>query len=152
MYLFKRLDSDEEFEAFWPELMAYMTEDLFAEDKTDLDYFLGEEYKAAMKALHKRASDTLAVEHILFEGEKIGFILYVIYDSEDGRCYVMEYRIDKPYRGQGHGRRAFEAFRESGAGHFALTATNEDNLRFWKSLGFVFHETNEHEQDVYILR
>lgn len=96
---------------FRAELGAYHTRDIFPgdEDREELSYFLGEEYRGQIEALRTRERDPL---HFLFlrrEGEEIGFAMPVIYGSEDGKCFLLEFCVYPAFRGNGTGHACAEA-------------------------------------------
>ena len=91
---------------FRAELRAYHARDIFPGDKDreELAYFLGKEYRGQIEALRKRERDPL---HFLFlrrDGEEIGFAMPVIYGSEDGKCFLLEFCVYPPrLPGKRHG-------------------------------------------------
>lgn len=132
--------ADEAF--FWQELHAYFERDLFpdAEDE-DREYFLGEDYREGAQKMHDRANDRL--HYLLFErdGTAIGFVMGAVYDTEDDRCYLMEFCVFPEYRGGGTGRECARLFFDwayaQGAAYIELNAHTEQRRRFWRSVGFV---------------
>ena len=80
---------------FRAELRAYHARDIFPgeKDREELAYFLGEEYRGQIETLRKRERDPL---HFLFlrrDGEEIGFAMPVIFGSEDGKCFLLEFCV-----------------------------------------------------------
>ena len=88
---------------FWEKLREYFVRDIFPEDDEDRAYFLGEEYAQAISAAHNREVDKC--RYLFFEmcGEIIGFAMPVIYTSEDGKCFIMEFCVFPEFRGNGRG-------------------------------------------------
>lgn len=133
---------------FWEKLHGYFVRDLFPEPESeDLEYFLGEEYRSAMMCIHDRERDNC---HWLFfdcGGEEIGFALPVIYSSEDGKCFVMEFCIYPEFRNKGAGSECalllMDWARARGAEYFELNCDREDRRRFWTRLGFRENGTDE---------
>lgn len=70
----------------------------------------------------------------------IGFLMYVTYFDEDGKCFLMEYYIKPTYRNSGYGKLAYlkaeKYIKDEGALYIELTPTNEGNEKFWRSIGF----------------
>ena len=61
----------------------------------------------------------------------------VIYTSEDGKCFVMEYCVYPEYRGNGTGKECAKVLLSWAKGNGALYAelnygSNDRRLRFWK--------------------
>lgn len=126
---------------FRAELKAYFERDMFPDPQDeDRAYFLGSDYEADMERLHGQEKDRL--RYLLFEreNEKIGFVMATIYDSEDKRCFLMEFCVFPQFRGNGTGRACAEAFRQwaigEGAEYIELNAHTEQRKRFWRSAGY----------------
>lgn len=105
-------------------------------------------------------SDTMFITSI--RGKKDGRIYhyfswfrknYCTYQSEDGKCFILDFWVFPEFRGSGMGHRCFEAFekytRLDGAEYYELNAEKENSIRFWKSLGFV--ENGKDEYDMLLL-
>ena len=127
---------------FWQKLREYFERDLFPDPQDeDREYFLGDEYRTTAAEMHGRANDRL--RYLLFarDGVDIGFVLATIYNTEDGRCFLMEFCVFPEYRGSGTGRACAKLFFdwacEHGAEYVELNAHTEQRVRFWKSVGFV---------------
>ena len=128
---------------FRAELRAYHTRDIFPEEKDqeELAYFLGEEYRGQIEALRKRERDPL---HFLFlrrDGEEIGFAMPVLYGSEDGKCFLLEFCVYPAFRGNGTGHACAEALlawaRARGMRYAELNCGGDPRRpRFWGRLGF----------------
>lgn len=126
---------------FWELFNNYINElslNVSLGDEFDLDYFYSDEYRGAIEELRIRNINPL---RILFIQEEaiIGFIMYVTYFDEGGKCFLMEYYIEPKYRNQGYGKSAYlraeQYIRHEGALYIELTPTNEANERFWSSVG-----------------
>lgn len=127
---------------FLQQLRAYFERDLFPDPQDeDRAYFLGAEYWQTLTKLHVRADDRL--RQLLFsrDGVDIGFVMATIYNTEDGKCFLMEFCVLPEYRGGGTGRACARAFfdwaKENGAAYIELNAHTEQRQRFWLSVGFV---------------
>lgn len=148
----KELTTSEEAARFWAELYSYFQRDLFPDDSSnpereeELDYFLGEEYRAAVERLHVRQTDPLYYLAFLRGGAEVGYAMPALYPSEDGKCFIMEFWVLPEFRGGGTGRACARALlgwaRQRGAAYFELNADGEPR-RFWASLGFVPNGVDE---------
>lgn len=136
---------------FWQQLYAYFQRDLFPDpaDETRA-YFLGEEYKAAMRQLHDRKENPIQYLFFLRENREIGFAMPVIYTAEDGKCFVLEFCIYPEYRGNGTGKDCAKALlhwaKANGARYGELNCDNARRERFWQSVGFVKIDVDEDGQ------
>ena len=134
---------------FWEQLHIYYKRDMFPDpDDEERGYFLSDEYRTAMQQIHDRTQDQC---HYLFfhrNGQDIGFALPVIYNSEDGKCFIMEYCVYPEYRGNGTGRDCARVLLSWAKGNGALYAelnygSNDRRLRFWKGIGFIENGVDE---------
>lgn len=100
-----------------------------------------------MQALHDRAENR--IRYLLFErdGMDIGFALAVIYSTEDGKCFILEFCVLPEYRSGGTGAGCAEALfawaRDKGAAYFELCCDAGHRRRFWARRGFVPNGTDE---------
>lgn len=130
-------------ETFWNLFNNYINElsiNASFGDEFDLDYFYSHEYRDAITKLRTRQSNPLRKILIKKADMIIGFIMYVTYFDEDGKCLLMEYYIEPKYRNIGYGKLSFlnvETYiNNEGALYIELTPTNGKNERFWRSVGF----------------
>ncbi len=127
---------------FWEQLHSYHRQDIFP-DPADPDrgYFLGEEYRTQIEALHARSADP--IHYLLFqqEGRDVGLALTVIYGAEDGKQFILEFCVFPEFRGRGAGTACAGALlrwgRDRGARYAELNTDAENRRRFWVRLGFV---------------
>lgn len=128
---------------FWNELNTYHSQDLFPhpDSREDLDYFLSTEYREAMEQIHSRERDRC---HYLFfdrNGREIGFCMPVIYDTEDHKCFLMEFCVYPRYRGEGTGKACAMVFlqwaADNGAAYTELNCETPERIRFWSYSGFL---------------
>lgn len=126
---------------FWNQLYAYFKRDMFPDpEDEDRVYFLGPEYRENMQKIHDRKRDRCY--YLFFEEDDaaIGFALPVIYDADDGKCFLMEFCIYPEFRGKGAGRKCARLLldwaRENGASYAELNSGSDDRSRFWKTIGF----------------
>ena len=127
---------------FWEQLHAYHVRDNFPDpEDEDRAYFLSEQYRAQIQTLHDRKSNPM--HYLLFQrgGQKIGFALTVIYDTEDGKQFLLEFCVLPEFLGHGTGCACAQALLDWGYAHgaafFELNAGTENRRRFWSRLGFV---------------
>lgn len=135
--------------AFWEQLRAYYRRDIFPDPKdTDRDFFLSQERQAQMQQIHDRPQDPC---HYLFfrrDGQNIGFALPVIFTSEDGKCFVLEFCVYPEFRGNGTGKACAQALLTWAKAHGAHYAElnyggDQRRCRFWERVGFVTNGVDE---------
>lgn len=128
---------------FWAQLRLYYRRDIFPPtDSAGLAHFFDLAYEAHMKKLHDRPRDRCRFLFFVRNGQDIGFALPVLFDSEDGKCFLMEFCVYPEHRGSGMGRACAAALldwaKRSGARYAELNFGGDDRRqRFWKSVGFV---------------
>lgn len=138
----------EDVEHFWQQLNAYHTRDIFPEPgNEDLEYFLGEEYHHHMESIRTRSRDRAYFLFFQRDGEEIGFCMSVIYDSEDGKCLLMEFCIYPQFRGNGTGSTCAQVFLEWAenmqAEYVEINCDTEQRSRFWSRCGFTSNGRDE---------
>lgn len=134
---------------FWEHLHTYHKRDIMPEpENEDLEYFLDEtKYRADIEKLHDRKQDRC--HYLLFSRDKqdIGFALTVIYDTEDGKCFLMEFCVFPPFRGTGTGTQCAQVFLSwasaQGAAYTELNCNTAQRQNFWRRAGFVPNGTDE---------
>ena len=135
--------------AFWEQLRAYYRRDIFPDPKdTDREFFLSRDRQAQMQQIHDRPQDPC---HYLFfhrDGQNIGFALPVIFTSEDGKCFILEFCVYPEFRGNGTGRacaQALLAWANAHGAHYAELNCGGDQgrFRFWERVGFVKNGVDE---------
>lgn len=135
--------------AFWEQLRAYYRRDIFP-NPTDpnREFFLSRERQAQMQKIHDRPQDPC---HYLFfhrDGQNIGFALPVIFTSEDGKCFILDFCVYPEFRGNGTGRacaQALLAWAKAHGAHYAELNCGGDQgrFRFWERVGFVANGVDE---------
>ncbi|MGN0786474.1 MAG: GNAT family N-acetyltransferase [Christensenellales bacterium] len=90
------------------------------------------------------------------DGQDIGFAMPVIFTTEDGKCFIMEYCVYPEFRGNGTGKECagvlLDWARKNGALYAELNCgSNERRLRFWESLGFIKNGADEWGEPLMIL-
>jgi GNAT superfamily N-acetyltransferase len=142
--------------AFWKLFDSYINElsvNISLGDDFDLDYFYSDEYRDAIEKLRIRDKNPLRILFINKEEIIIGFLMYVTYFDEDGKCFLMEYYIQPNYRNLGYGKSAYlkaeKYINDEGALYIELTPTNELNERFWSGVGFKKSEDMDEDNKYY---
>lgn len=122
-------------------------------DEFDLEYFYSDEYRDAVEVLGIRDRDPLRIIFMKKEEVIIGFLMYITYFDEGGKCLLMEYYIEPNHRNEGYGRSAYlkaeKYIHDEGALYIELTPTNESNERFWNSIGFEKSEDMDEDNKYY---
>ena len=143
--------------AFWEQLHIYHKRDIFPNpDNEDLEYFLGSEYYDHMMQIHSRPQDRCYFLFFQRDGQDIGFAMPVIFTSEDGKCFIMEFCVYPEFRGNGTGKECARVLldwaKENGALYAELNyGGNDRRLRFWKSVGFIENGADEWGEPLMIL-
>ena len=133
--------------AFWEQLRTYDKRDIFPDpDSEDLEYFLSSEYYNHMMKIHSRPQDRCYFLFFCQNGQEIGFALPVIYTTEDGKCFIMEFCVYPEFRGNGKEcvRVLLNWAKEHGALYAELNyGSNERRQHFWESVGFIENGADE---------
>lgn len=143
---------------FWEQLRIYQKRDIFPDPQDeDREYFLSDtQYRAHMQKIHDRPQDRCYYLFFRRDGQDIGFALPVIFTTEDGKCFIMEFCVYPDFRGNGTGRQCAGALldwaRGKGAAYAELNyGGNERRLRFWQSIGFVRNGVDEWGEPLMLL-
>lgn len=143
----------EKIDEFWNIHIRYLIDDGIITDEEDVDYFKGEEYRGILKNHMVRDVDKQHMIYFIQDEQRIGAASYCTYQSEDGKCFILDYWVFPEYRGDGTGHKCFEVLEQytkmDGAKYYELNSTKENSIRFWKSLGFV--ENGKDEYDMLLL-
>lgn len=143
-----------ELNEFWKLHIRYLIEDGIISSAEDIDYFSGEEYRSVIEAHMKRDENRHHLAWFVREGKRIGACSYCIYDGEDGKCFLLDFWVFKPYRGDGCGHHCVTAFFEhtkaQGAAYYELNCSLTDPTRFWKAHGFVENGEDEWGEPLFI--
>ena len=128
--------------AFWDQLYDYYQRDIMPGRRIeDREHFLASEYRTHVQSVHDRAQDRCCYLFFQRNGQDIGFAMPVIYTSEDGKCFIMEFCVYPEFRGGGTGRQCAGALldwaREKGARYAELNCDSSQRRRFWERVGFV---------------
>lgn len=144
----------EEIDEFWKVHFRYLVEDGIIEDEEDKEYFAGSEYRDVIKAHMLRDVDKHHMVWFVRRGTRIGAAQYCTYQSEDGKCFLMDFWVFPEFRGKGTGHWCFEALerytQSDGAVYYEINCEKENAHRFWLSLGF--RDSGMDEYDMPLMR
>ena len=135
--------ADADIARFWEQLYRYYARDIFTEAGSgEREHFIGPEYYEHMMKIRSRPQDRAYFLFFVRDGQEIGFAMPVIFTSEDGKCFLMEYCVYPEYRGNGTGRACagnlLDWARARGARYAELNYGGDARRkRFWESVGFV---------------
>lgn len=143
---------------FWEKLHNYFKRDIFPDpEDEDLEYFLSEtQYREPMQKIHDRKEDRCYYLFFNRNGQEIGFAMPVIYTSEDGKCFIMEFCVYPQFRGNGTGKACAKTLlnwaKTRGAQYAELNSGNDPRrVRFWESIGFIKNGYDEWGEPLMIL-
>ena len=142
---------------FWEQLHIYHKRDIFPNpDSEDLEYFLGSEYYDHMMKIHSRPQDRCYFLFFHRDRQDIGFAMPVIYTTEDGKCFIMEFCVYPEFRGNGTGKECARILldwaKENGALYAELNhGSNERRRHFWETVGFIENGADEWGEALMIL-
>ncbi|MBQ7898738.1 MAG: GNAT family N-acetyltransferase [Bacteroidales bacterium] len=143
--------------AFWEQLHIYHKRDIFPDSNSeDLEYFLSSEYHDHMMKIHSRPQDRCYYLFFHRDGQDIGFAMPVIYTTEDGKCFIMEFCVFPEFRGNGTGKECARVLLDWAKEHGALYAElnyggDKRRERFWQSVGFIKNGADEWGEPLMIL-
>lgn len=159
--------TEQEISLFWRELRNYQERDIFPDvGQEDREYFSGQEYYNEIQKLHERKQNRCRYLFFQDKGTEfdgtyggqniVGIALTVIYDQEDGKCFLLEFCVLPEFRGGGMGRNCAKAFlawaKEQGAAYVELNYGGlENRARFWKSMGFFSNGRDEWGEPLMLL-
>lgn len=137
----------ERIDEFWNIHIRYLIDDEIISDEEDIEYFSGDEYREIIKSHMIREKDRHHMVYFMDDNIKIGAAQYNTYQSEDGKCFILDFWVFPEYRGNGTGHKCFQTLenytRSDGAKYYELNSTKEDSIRFWKSNGFIENGKDE---------
>lgn len=132
---------------FWGIHIKYLIDDEIILDKEDIEYFSQDEYRSVIVEHMKREKDKHHIVYFIENDIKIGAAQYTIYQSQNGKCFILDFWVFEKYRGKGMGYRCFHALekytKDYGALYYELNSEKENAIRFWKKLGFTENGKDE---------
>ena len=139
---------------FWDAHIKYLIDDKIIFDEEDISYFSGSEYRGILEDHMLRDPDKQHMVYFYQSVKRIGAASYCTFQSEDGKCFILDYWVFPEFRGKGTGHQCFEALKsytkQDGAKYYQLNSTKEASIRFWKSLGFVEDSTDEYGDPLFV--
>lgn len=146
----------ERIDEFWTMHINYLVDDDIISDEEDIDYFSGHEYRDALINHMLRDSDKQHMVYFVRNRTRIGAASYCTYQSEDGKCFILDFWVFPEFRGNGTGHRCFDALQRhtqaDGAIYYELNSVKDNAIRFWQSIGFVDHGVDEYGMPLFIKR
>ncbi|MDF2542455.1 MAG: family N-acetyltransferase [Herbinix sp.] len=142
---------------FWKMHYEYLIQDEIISDDEDKKYFQSDEYRSVIKEHMLRNIDKHHLAYFVEKTNRIGAVSYCIYQSEDGKCFILDYWMFPQFRGKGTGHKCFEALenhtKKDGALYYEINCDGrQDRMRFWKSIGFVQNGIDEFGVELLIKR
>lgn len=141
---------------FWKIHIDYLIKDEIVTDTEDIEYFKNDEYRNIIKANMLREKDKHHMVYFVRENIKIGAAQYNTYQSEDGKCFILDFWVFPEYRGSGTGHACFKALEKytaaDGAVYYVLNYSKENSRNFWSSCGFVDDGYDEYDMPLMIKR
>lgn len=138
----------EQISEFWAQHIQYLVEEGIATEGEDREYFQSEEYRAVIQDHMNRAQDRHHLAYFVENGIRIGAVSYCTYQSEDGKCFILDFWVFPQFRGNRTGHRCFEALKTitamDGAQYYEINCDGrDDRMRFWHSNGFTDNGVDE---------
>ena len=148
--------SPEKIAEFWDIHFRYLVDDEIITDDEDKEYFQSEEYRGIIESHMLRETDRHHMVYFVRAGEHIGTAQYCTYQSEDGKCFILDFWVFPEYRGAGTGHECFKALeaytKADGAIYYEINCEKKNAKRFWKSLGFVENGVDEYGMALMVRR
>ena len=94
---------------FWDIHISYLVDDGIICDEEDIAYFTGKEYRGILESRMVRSADQQHMVYFRRDGERIGAASYCTYQSEDGKCFILDFWVFPQFRGNNTGHLCFEA-------------------------------------------
>ena len=147
----------QEISFFWEKLREYQERDIFPDlEEEDKEYFSSGNYAESIQKLHDRVRNHCYYLIFRREEENIGIAMPVLYDQEDGKCFLLEFSVFPEFRGNGTGKSCAEAFlawaSKQGAAYVELNFGGlESRSRFWQRIGFLPNGRDEWGEPLMIL-
>ncbi len=144
------LYEDKQYLSYINIFISYIKE-IYFEDKNYLEllnYLESNEYKQNILTLANRKENKFYIMKIIKDNDLIGFIDYVCYLDEKGKCIIGNFYIYPEYRNKGIGLNVhniiYNNLKKLG-GKFIEITPNEKALSLYKKLGYSF--TNKFSED-----
>ncbi len=119
---------------FWDIHYQFLIDDQMITGE-DEKYFSSAEYRDVIKNHMLRSKDRHHMVYFVENDIKIGAAQYCTYQSEDGKCFILDFWLFPEYRGVGRGYKCFEALKtytkKDGASYYQLNSNKEKSIDFW---------------------
>ena len=146
----------ENIDDFWKIHFEYLIRDEIIDSDEDKEYFQGEEYRGIIKSHMVRNKDKHHMVYFKKDEKCIGSSHYNTYQSEDGKCLILDFWVFPEYRGNGTGHKCFKALEEytkkDGAIYYEINCSKENAHRFWLNNGFIDNGLDEYDMPLMIKR
>ena len=83
----------EKLDEFWERHIRYLVDDGIISGEEDYEYFSGAEYRGILTDHMLRGTDRHHMVWFCRDGTRIGAASYCIYDSEDGKCFILAFWV-----------------------------------------------------------
>lgn len=149
--------TENEVAAFLEQLHAYHKRNNFTDQYSEeLEHLLSLEYYDHMMKMYDGSQKGCFFLFFQLNGQDIGFAMPVIFTSEDGKCFIMEYCVYPDFYENDTGRECAKELlnwaKERGALYAELNyGNNEQRRHFWKSVGFVENGVDEWGEPLMLL-
>lgn len=146
----------EKIDEFWKIHFEYLIRDEIITDDEDKEYFQSEEYRGLIRSHMLREQDKHHLIYFIKNKEYIGAAQFNTYQSEDGKCFILDFWVFPEFRGNGTGHQCFKALEEytkkNGALYYEITCNRANAQRFWHDNGFIAHGVDEYDMPLMIKR
>ncbi|PIE78143.1 MAG: GNAT family N-acetyltransferase, partial [Candidatus Delongbacteria bacterium] len=103
--------SVEKSDDFFEKQMQYLLNDKMFLKEEDATHFSGEEYRNTLKEHMIRETDKHHMIYFKESNQIIGAAQYTTYQSEDGKCFILDFWVFPEYRGKGKGKECFNTLK-----------------------------------------
>ncbi len=139
---------------FWKIHFKYLMDDGIIDNPEDVEYFSGDEYRGIIKNHMVRDNNKHHMVYFVNGKTRIGAAQYNTYQTEDGKCFILDFWVFPEHRGNGTGHACFEVLekytKSDGAIYYELNSMKDDSIRFWKSIGFVENGRDEYDMPLFV--
>lgn len=129
----------ERIDEFWEIPIRYLLDDGLIDDEEDEEYFRRAQYRDLIKAHMLRPVDKHHMVYCVRNGVRIGAAQYNTYQSEDGKCFILDYWVFPEFQRKGIGTALLRSVlnRYSHVRQIELaTGNTPKTTAFYKSMGF----------------
>ncbi len=127
---------------FWDIHYKFLIDDEIITSEEDKKYFSSAKYRDLIKSHMLRSKDIHHMIYFVEDSIRIGAAQYCIYQSEDGKCFILDFWLFSEFRGSGCGYKCFEALevytKNDGAVYYQLNSNKEKAIKFWLNNQFKY--------------